>query len=144
MRVLTPFQFVKINERVYVYKQKEATDEKESQSVGTTRRTILVRRQKEMAGAKTGFRQTQADQTWETRRSDWPVFWRFYSSSDARLENARFEKYSGAECSICAGGSRLGAECGCAKARIFGSPLATAVMDEGTQFQFQAVSVPLG
>ena len=37
----------------------------------------FVRRQKEMAGAKTGFRQTQADQTWEARRGDRPVFWRF-------------------------------------------------------------------
>jgi hypothetical protein len=61
---LTPFQFViegEINERAYVYKQKEATDETESRSTGPTSRATLGRQEKEMAGAKTGFRQAKAD-----------------------------------------------------------------------------------
>ena len=68
-----------INERAYVYKQKEATDEKENKSAGSNEKSksSLTERQKEMAGAKTGFRQAQADQTWEARRGDRPIFWRF-------------------------------------------------------------------
>jgi hypothetical protein len=43
-----------------------------------------------VAGAKTKFRQAQADETWEARRGDRSIFWRFQSFSNVRLER-RFE-----------------------------------------------------